>query len=638
LQARPRHAQREKGYPNLLAAHWVHTVAFLALVFGLVFWQIEPPLQFHARSPIFFTGQDYLWEFLDYPGGPVHYLASFLQQFYQQPWAGAAVTTFLTWGVCGLIGSVLRPVAGSWTGQIRWLAALPLLLTQSRYVFPWMEFSLALLGALAATVLYLGTHGRRPAVRAGCFLVLAIPLFYLVGGLFLGFALWCALVEVLRSQSWRWRSGLGLGFAVMGGLLPWLASRTVFLIPTAQAYGLWLPHGIDEHRSWAAVALLAAITLAIICRAGSWFLRVPTAVSLARRAAGRRSGLFMWEALQRPPRVWAAGFIGTIAVAGFFALWDGQAKLRVQVDFHSHHRQWETVLALAPRVASPDPAVVSDINRALAHTGRLITEMFSHPQRDGMDFWFYLRKDLPTDRLIKASDLLFDLGQINRAERMAGEAMEFGGYRPAVLQRLALIQVLKGEPQSARLFLHRLARTLTHRAWARRTLAELEHDPDLLACEETNAVRPFVLRTDYVGDYGTEALLYQVLQDNLQNRLAFEYLIAHYLLTQQPERTIPWIGQLNRHGYTGIPRHHEEGILLHQWLNKDQVVNLHGHHLNPHVAAEFRRFNQQLRIFGTNVAGAMPALRSEFGHTYWYYYMFGCSGALPPPTPAIRHP
>ena len=51
---------------------------------------------------------------------------------------------------------------------------------------------------------------------------------------------------------------------------------------------------------------------------------------------------------------------------------------------------------------------------------------------------------------------MFELGQVNEAEHMAQESLEFDGDRPDVLRVLAKINIIKGRPQAAAVFLNAL--------------------------------------------------------------------------------------------------------------------------------------------------------------------------------------
>ena len=87
----------------------------------------------------------------------------------------------------------------------------------------------------------------------------------------------------------------------------------------------------------------------------------------------------------------------------------------------------------------------------LARSGRLQWEMFHYPQRASSDALLlrdtaYDASPLVTDW---RSDLYLDLGRVNESQRWAHEALAVEGETPRVLERMALVYVLNGNPDAA---------------------------------------------------------------------------------------------------------------------------------------------------------------------------------------------
>ena len=100
---------------------------------------------------------------------------------------------------------------------------------------------------------------------------------------------------------------------------------------------------------------------------------------------------------------------------------------------------------------------------------------------------------------------------------------------------MTLTYVLNGNPDGARTFLRALETTPFQAERARRYLAALDRDHTMGSDPLVARVRPLMLRKDYVGEFGTGQVLEQCLDANPSNRMAFEYLLAHYLLTSDME-------------------------------------------------------------------------------------------------------
>jgi hypothetical protein len=309
------------------------------------------------------------------------------------------------------------------------------------------------------------------------------------------------------------------------------------------------------------------------------------------------------------------------------ALYDGQQQALLQIDYHARHNQWAAVLQhgqklVAMKVTAGAIAAGMEINRALFHSGRLPYDQFSTLQKQGIDLLPAITEIFNWGMCL--SDTLWELGQVNYAEHWTHEVLEVKGDQPAILQRLALINIIKGRPQAARTFLNLLAQHPLHRRWAKERLRQLDTDPAGLSDPELAGVRPVMVRTDFPGSYiGTENLLLQLLHTNQRNRMAFEYLMAHYLLTRQLEKMIRNLGRLDDFDYLGIPRHYEEAVLMYQRLNAGRSVDLRERHISAQTVARFQDFDALYVRYMDDRVMVRQVLARSFGDTYWYYYLFG---------------
>ena len=77
----------------------------------------------------------------------------------------------------------------------------------------------------------------------------------------------------------------------------------------------------------------------------------------------------------------------------------------------------------------------------------------------------------------EGGDIWLELGDVAEAELLACEALEMDGERPRNLQRLALINAVKGETEAARVFLDALALDPVRGRLGKRGLERLQADP-----------------------------------------------------------------------------------------------------------------------------------------------------------------
>lgn len=451
-------------------------------------------------------------------------------------------------------------------------------------------------------------------------MVLWVLLYYVTGGQVHGFALAGVVYEIVGRRRWI----LGLVLAVAGALLP-LAGAWVFILRDHMGYLVKLP--VASANPVGRFPWHVFLALPFIVAIGSMIGRRLSQPSLPKEAQptahmpqGRKPTQGKVWALWNQPIV--PTILGCVlALAGFS--WNEKALARI--DYETDHGAWNLVLELGRHLPAYSRASVADINRALCQTGRITQDMFAYPQRKDFELWLTLHDTINPRKCMKVGDALIELGQVNSSERMAGEILELWGYRPDALKRLALIKILKGQPESARIYLNLLTKTLFDRRWARETLGELSRDPRLISNPEVIRLRSFMITDLYSGGFDAEGILLQSLRQNRQNRLAFQYLMAHYLLTQQLDKLHLNVIRLGNFNFPEIPRHVEEALVLYRQTS-GRALSLHGNRISLQTERRYQEFNQRFLGYGGDLRAASLGMLREFGDTYWYYHVFGCSG------------
>jgi hypothetical protein len=199
-----------------------------------------------------------------------------------------------------------------------------------------------------------------------------------------------------------------------------------------------------------------------------------------------------------------------------------------------------------------------------------------------------------------------------------------------VLERLAQIYLAKHQHEAARVFLNRMARDVIHgqRAEDLLTLVGPEfggQDPWLQGVtrlRELNWTEDFAYQT-----YPEEFMLDHLLRANRRNRMAFEFLMAWYLLAKRPDGIAANLHRLDDFGYNRIPRHYEEALLLHRDATGAQVL-LREYCIRPETIERFREFVQ--RYHGHRGPGKARSLARDCADTYWLYFVSEAAGTGEP--------
>ncbi len=599
---------------------------FFALFYGYVWLRVDPRLVYHQQCPIFMVDSAFLKGFLHHPGGLVEYLCALLSQFYPHPWAGALVITLAAALVCLASGTFLRQMGGVRVRVIHLVPAIPLLMLHNQYDHP-LTTSVGLLIALLFLNLYVCLFLRSVILRLAIFLPLSVLVYYVTAGPYLLFVVLCSLFEFLTK-----RHRVLAAFYLLSALaVPYVAARYIFEVGIIDPYTHLLPFHRDIDPSATSVALYALFPLVAI------------AVSLRRRpdrvaptGPDTTTSPVAASPLEHGHRAqlkWICQSVALLAVAAGLAFlsFDSESKTVLQVDYYARHEMWPEVLQEARRLGAPRYRLTTrwDVNRALFHTGRLPYDMFSYPQDPAgllSGNFETVTQKLSRPAWANLGEIYLELGRVAEAQFRTHEALEHLDERPEIVERLLLIYLVKQQSDPARIALNALSRHLLWKNLARDYRRRIEQDPFLSQDEEVQHIRCVMIEEDRLGHVTIETMLQQLLERNKRNRMAFEYLMAYYLLTRQVGKVTLNIGRLDDFSYPGIPRYYEEAILLDTRATDDQDVSLHGRQISPDTRQRFEAFFKLHDRCGGNKEAAREVLMADYGESYFFYYMFGVTG------------
>ena len=287
---------------------------------------------------------------------------------------------------------------------------------------------------------------------------------------------------------------------------------------------------------------------------------------------------------------------------------------------------WPEALAAAHRHPTNNFYVVHAANQALYHTGRLGYDMFSYPQHPNTLFLPFKKT---TEGHWQRFDTYIDLGFISRAEHSLTTSLAEFGKRPMILKRLALVNIIKDNLDTARIYLVALSKTLFDADWANDYLNRFEQAPDSVANKRVQYLRRSMAEKDYGHLFFiNEELLLDLLEKNRQNQMAFEYLMTKYLFDRRLDKFMQNLSRLDDFNYSEIPRLYEEAVILYI-LNKGKgtVVDLQGRRISRQSHQRFDDFNRTLRHYGGDKQAAFNELWKNYGDSYLFYFMYGFSGA-----------
>ena len=107
--------------------------------------------------------------------------------------------------------------------------------------------------------------------------------------------------------------------------------------------------------------------------------------------------------------------------------------------------------------------------------------------------------------------------------------------------------------------------------------------------------------------------------------MAFEYMMAWYMLSEQLDKFVQNIYRLDDFDYPQIPRLYEEAILIHMFKTKKDV-DLDGRSISGESQQRFKDFLQGFYRYGGNRRTIPAEMAERYGNSYLFYYFYGSSG------------
>jgi len=170
-----------------------------------------------------------------------------------------------------------------------------------------------------------------------------------------------------------------------------------------------------------------------------------------------------------------------------------------------------------------------------------------------------------------------------------------------------------------------LERSLLHNKWARRRNRQLDNDPLLSNEPAVASRRELMVVRDSVDDVANlERLLLGLLERNPRNRMALEYLMAHYLLTRQLDKLAANVRRFDDFDETRLPRHCQEALAVYLTVTGSSETDIGERRISSETWRRQKEFMQAVERFSQNEnPQAFVALHSDFGDSYYFFHVFG---------------
>ena len=430
-------------------------------------------LHYQEQYQLFLFDSTYVWEIVREPGGVADLLGRFSTQFFLYAWVGALIIGLL------LAAVQLLTLRLSGSESLYGLSFVPAFLL---WLFLLDENALiggvwAVLLSLLAAWGILSLRKKLSTISYSLFTIVAILLLYLLVG--------PVCLPIPIESLWT-----GAHYHRYPTVFPWLLWGAAFSIWGLMGIAL-LIHRFPKHFS----------------------LHSPLSSHLLTALVAAIMGSVVWK---------NANF---------------RAEKVMQYDFMARHQQWNRILETVNKEKPNNQIGVTVQNLALAMHGVLLDQLFNYHQNGIAGLLPDVKEDATSP--LPTAEAFYQLGMINVAQRTVFEAQE------AILDfqksgrcymRLAQTNLINGQYEVARKYLSALQKTLFYHDWANETLPLLGDEAAIAKHPEYGRLRKMAYDDDfYFSDHVTPEMLQSLYLRNRDNGLAYQYLVAYYLLTGDQE-------------------------------------------------------------------------------------------------------
>jgi len=211
-------------------------------------------------------------------------------------------------------------------------------------------------------------------------------------------------------------------------------------------------------------------------------------------------------------------------------LYDHDFREIVEYDYLERNHRWQDILQKTRAVAPQTDCGYWCTNYALAMLGQL-DQMERYPQCGPQGLLNDVMQ-LHSFALYSMSDIYFQLGCVNEAERMAFNAKQYLPHERKsgrVYRRLAECNLVNGHYTIAAKYLHFLESTLFYRSYAKRWLRDMTDEAKVQSAYAR--VRQYRQKENrWLTSNAKEVMLARLVSENAENMMAVNYLVAYRVL------------------------------------------------------------------------------------------------------------
>jgi hypothetical protein len=551
---------------------------------------------FQEKSILFQTSSGYFFEHLHQPGKLLIYFAEFLTTFYYYPLAGSVVISGITVLIMIELSAVIRFLTGKNMSFIPLLTGSVLFLLQTNYHYLLFNS----LGLLLQIALF---HFTIRFIK-GWFPVIIAPVWFFLSG---GFSWIYFLMITLYYVAYNRKSGwikIGLLWATCLAVI-YLSKEFLFFQPVETI--VLFPFSSENTGSLSTLFLSVAAMIAF----------VPLIVRKEIRMPFRN----------RIPEYVVKFVVAFLFVSALVSIAVLRSDKKTNQYFHVEKLFFEGKLdeVIAYNIKNPSNNILTNYlnNIALCETGMLNDRLFYFRQSsDGQTL--FLKWEIIGEILRLGGYFYYTTGMINEVQRWAYEYMVMKGPTPEGLKILIKTELINGNYKVASKYISLLKKSLFYRRIAIKYERMLFNENAVNSDAELGTKRRDRIKKDFftITDNPVINIERALVNDSL-NRNAFEYKMSWLMLKKDYQGIVQELPKLFRLKYEKIPVHVEEAVFAYMMTGTQITLPYIGNlAFSRDTESRFRNFLATFQRYNNDPGRAEPALKKQYGNTFWYYAIY----------------
>jgi hypothetical protein len=550
------------------------------------------------KSSLFIFSFDFLKLNLNQPGGLLIWSGKFLSAFFYYPIAGAIIVSGILTLIVVIIGKIITFSTGKNGYFFSFIIGLTLFCLQTDYHF--LLFNII---GLLLPIVFFCLLVKYSSILKGWIPIILFPvIYYITGGFVWIFMILVTFFFISHKGKNRfikiivlWSVAV-LTFYISEELIFFQNEKTLLLFPITE-----LNTGSQPKLFFAVAGVLSVMSLipGIVVRFTNK-LRVSDIISFI---------------LTMSLIIVTLIFIGV-------KRFDKKDSQYFYVEKLFYQNRYDEIIAF--NLANPPTNYLTGFlnNIVLCEKGKLNDKLFSFPQRpDGKTL--FLKWEMAGEVLKRGGYFYYTIGMINEAHRWAFENMVIKGDSPEGLKMLIKTDLINGNYKVAAKYIKMLSHTLFYKKEAEAFAELLYNDEGISADKELGRRRLNRIESDFFSITDDPYINIEIIlaSDSL-NKKAFEYKLAFMLLKKNTQGIANTLSEFDKFGYSELPVHVEEAVVSFSTLNKKKLTLPGNIQLNKNTELRWNEFISTFQRYRSDPKAAEPALKKQFGNTYWYWVIY----------------